>query len=211
MNYLQLCQRVHDIAGFQGQFASVDSLGYQAVVARAVEDAYEDIQRYRDDWDFLQAQKDITIGPSQQIYTLSQLGASDLSIWKYINFNYRRMQEMTHELWSLQDYSNWSGQEPLYWAWRPSDRALCISPVAENSVCTMYYIRTLHALTLNTSVPIIPERHQQLIVYGALMKMSTYLGNMTLFDTYSIKYAEGLGQLMREANPPKSITKRPIV
>ena len=39
MNYLQICQRVHDIAGFQGQFTSVQVTVYQAVGTTAVKDA----------------------------------------------------------------------------------------------------------------------------------------------------------------------------
>lgn len=191
----------------------MDASGYQAVITQAVTDTYEDIQRYRDDWDFLQAQKTIAVGPSQDIYPLATLWGTetpDLARWKHINYDYRRLQEMEWNTYELYDFSNWTGQKPIYWAWRPYDYALCISPVGTNYSLEMYYYKELDILTLNTSVPIIPTRHHQLLVYGALMKVASYLGNMTLFDTYSIKYAEELGQLMREANPPKRIYKRPI-
>jgi len=213
MNYLQMCQRVHDIAGYQGTFNSVDATGYQTVITRAVQDAYEDIQRLRDDWDFLQGERTVSVGPSQNVYTLAELFGTDtidLAHWKYVIYDYRRLQEMTWDLYNLTNFANWSG-EPHSWAWRPYDRALMLSPVKENSNITIYYIKELDELTLNTSEPTLPKRHHQCIIYGALMKVATYLGNVTLFDMYAQLYAQELNQLMREANPPKSITKRPIV
>ena len=210
MNYLQLCQRVHDIAGFQGQFNSVSATGYQAVIVRAVQDAYEDIQRYRDDWDFLQKRKVVGVGPSQSVYTLADLGLENLQQYKYVNFNSRRMMEMEFETYQLYDFSNWSTHQPHYWSWEYATMDFYISPVGENYDIEINYIDELDTLSINTDTPRILSRHHQCIVYGALMKVGTYLGKMTLYDMYAIKYAEALGQLMRESNPPKRITKRPI-
>ncbi len=74
----------------------------------------------------------------------------------------------------------------------------------------IHYIRSLDELVANGTIPVLPLRHHQLIIYGAITKLSTFIGNGTLFDTYSMKYAEGMGQLMREENPVKTIRKRPI-
>ena len=216
MNYLTICQRVHDIVGFQGQFTSVQATGYQAVVTQAVKDSYEDVQRYRAEWNWLKASKDINVSDLADVYTLEDLwGAGftpDLAAYRYINWydgtRKFRLREIHYDRFILMDFPE--PHQPRLYTVRPWDKALLISPVDQVYTLDLNYTLTLDQLVNNTDEPKIPLRHQQAIVYAAVMKVSTYTGDPTLYDTYSVKYAEEMGQLMREENPARWVTKRPI-
>ena len=216
MNYLAICQRVNDVVGFQGQVSSVSTDGYQAVLTSAVKDAYEDIQRYRKDWDWLRGTKVVNVASGTEEYTLAALwgsGTPDLAEYKYITYtdSQGKVHILLHYSYdSVQLLDTPNASEPRWYTTDPVTNALIVNPLDGNYSLKIYYTKTLHQLTANTSTPLIPDRHHQLIVYGAIMKLSTYVGNPTLYDTYALKYAEELGQLMRERNPVKTIRKRPI-
>lgn len=217
MNYLSLCQRVHEIAGFQGQFTSVDVTGYQSVITQAVKDAYEDIQRYRKEWNWLKSTRTINVSDAATEYTIEELWAGatpDFAEYRFIDYHRARgifrLIEVPYDAFVLMDFSSWGNKEPYYWSSRPWDKALLISPVDQVYTLDLHYTKKLDVLKVNTDVPKIPDRHHQLIVYGALMKVSTFMGNPTLYDTYNVKYSEELGQLMREENPAVRVIKRPI-
>lgn len=212
MTYLDICRRVNDIVGFQGTINTVDTTGYQSTLTTAVKDAYEDIQRYRKDWDWMKKNRTINIASGTDFYTLEELWAGetvDLAEYRYINYDYKRMRELGYDAFELIDWSDWES-EPKEYAINPQDKSLLISPVDQVYTLDLYYISTLQELANNGDVPILPARHQQLIVYSAILKLSTFVGNATLYDTYSVKTAEGMGQLMREENPYREIRKRPI-
>lgn len=217
MNYLQICQRVHDIVGFQGQFTGVAATGYQAVLTAAVREAYEDVQRYRAEWNWLKQNRPANVDETKSVYTLAELFSGqpvDFADYRYINWTKdsatraRRLQEVDWDTFALMKFTN--GDSPRYWTYDPATYDLYLSPLDQLYTIDIFYTLTLDLLTLNTQVPLIPGRHHQIIVYGACMKLATFVGNPTLFDTYSVKYAEELGQLMRETNPAKVVTKRPI-
>lgn len=217
MQFLTICQRVHDLVGYQGQFTSVQATGYQATLVQAVKDAYEDVQRYRVDWNYLKSRRDINVSDAAMEYTIAELWGTDtpdFSSYRYINYdNGRRkvrLMEVTYDAYVLMDFSNWNNKEPRVWSYKPWDKSLLISPVDKVYTLDLHYLKKLHQMTSNTDVPIIPDRHHQILVYGAVMKLATFTGDSTLFDTYSVKYAEELGQLMREENPAKRVSKRPI-
>ena len=213
MNFLQICQRVNDVVGFQGQITDVTASGYQAVLTTAVQDSYQDIQRYRPDWEFKKARRSINVSDLQTTYTLQDLWGTDtpdLALYEYINYDFRRMEFIPYEEFVLIDFGDYTPSKPRTYTIEPASKSLIIEPVDQVYTLDLHYIRELDVLTANTSVPVIPERHHQLIVYMAIMKLSTYVGNATLYDTYSVMTATGLGQLMREENPAKVIRKRPI-
>jgi len=213
MNYLEIARRTNDTTGFQGVVNSIDSTGYQSTLMSAIKDAYEDIQRYRPDWDWMKTYRQVNVSDLKQSYTLEELFAGDtvnLAEWLYLNYDYRRMRNIHYDDYMLTDFSGSTAGEPKLFAIDPATKGLLISPVDGPYTLDLHYVRTLDKLVKNTSVPILPARHHQLIVYGAIVKLSTFIGNGTLYDTYSMKYAEGMGQLMREENPAKVIRKRPI-
>jgi hypothetical protein len=219
MNYLQICQRVHDIAGFQGQFNTVQTSGYQAVITTSVKDAYEDVQRYRPEWNYLKTHRDINVSDASDEYLLTDLWTlgetPDLAAYRHINWydpatdRAFRLIEVPYDNFILMKFPE--PHQPRLYSVRPWDKALLISPVDQVYTLDLHYTKALHQLVNNTDEPLVPVRHRQIIIYGALMKISTYTGNPTLFDTYSIKYAESMGQLMREENPARRVTKRPVV
>ena len=219
MTYLQICQRVHEIAGFQGQFTSVQATGYQAILTQAVRDAYEDVQRYRSDWHWMHVNKDINVDNLKDRYEISDLfGAGDIPFADYLYINWYkpsttrrvRLKEVPYDAFLFISFTDEQTKEPRLWTQEPTGKALVISPVDQVYTLDLHYIRALDDLTSNTQEPIVPARFHQILVYGALMKLSTYIGNPTLYDEYSVKYAEILGQLMREENPAKTVRKRPV-
>lgn len=213
MNYLEICRRTNDIVGFQSDVASVDTTGYQATLTAAVKDAYEDIQRYRPDWNFMKAKRSINVSNLATEYSLETLWAGDtvdLAEWQYINYDYRRLGFIHYDTFVLTDFSGYNNKEPRGWSVVPATKDLLITPVDQVYTLEAHYIRTLHELSGNNSVPILPKRFHQLIVYSAIMKLSTFVGNLTLYDTYSMKTSMLMGQLMREENPAKVVRKRPL-
>lgn len=213
MNFLQICQRVNEIVGFQGSVKSVTPTGYQSVLVTAVKDTYEDIQRYRPDWEWLKSSRSINVSNAKQQYTLTELWAGDtvdLIEYRYIVYDYRRMMFIPYDEFVLRDFTNYTPTDPKMFTVEPASKDLIIQPIDQLYTLQLHYTKQPDELTINTDVPVIPLRHHQLIVYGAIMKLSTFVGNPTLYDTYSVKYAEALGQLMREENPAKIIRKRPI-
>jgi len=213
MNFLEISRRTSDIVGFQGTVSSVSATGYQATLNQAVSDAYEDIQRYRSDWDFRKRHKSINVSSSANSYTLADLwglDTPDLATWEYINYDYRRMGRLTYDSYIITDYSAYTAQKPTLFSIEPYTNSLLIAPVDQVYTLDAHYILKLDELSGNTAIPILPERHHMLIVYGAVMKLSTFVGNATLYDTYSLMYTQELGQLMREENPAKKVRKRPV-
>jgi hypothetical protein len=211
MTYLELCKRTNSIVGFQGVISSVTATGYQETLTTAVRDAFEDIQRYRSDWDWMKATRDINVGSSSNSYTLTTLWAGstvDLSEYRYILYDYKEMREYWYDDYQTVEWTN-SGK-PRYYAVEPNGKDLVISPVDATYTLQLHYMLTLQELSANGDIPRLPLRHHQLIIYMAIMKLSTFIGNATLYDTYSVKAAEGLGQLLREENPGKEIRKRPL-
>jgi hypothetical protein len=213
MDYLTICQRVNDAVGFQSSITSVDAVGYQATLTQAVKDAYDDVQRYRTDWEFSKRHRSVNVSELSSSYTLTELWSGDtvdLSQWQYINYDYKRIPQMDYDSFVLQDFTTYGASEPRFFAIEPWTKSLLIAPVDQVYTLDVHYLVTLHKLVLNTDVPNVPERHHQLIVYKAIMKLATFVGNITLYDTYALQTAIELGQLMREENPAKAVTKRPI-
>lgn len=213
MNYLEIARRVNDTTGFQGQINTVVASGYQATLTSAIKDTFEDIQRYRPDWNWMKKYRQVNVSNLASSYTLEELWAGDevdLAEWLYLNYDYKRLRQIHPEDYELIDFTAASYREPKLYTIDPATKDLRISPVDQVYTLDLHYIRTLQELVNNTDTPILPARHHALIVYGAITKLSTFIGNGTLYDTYSMKYAEGMGQLMREENPAKVIRKRPI-
>lgn len=213
MDFLTICQRVNNVVGFQGNVTSVDATGYQQVLTQAVKDAYQDIQRYRTDWDFQKRSRSVNVSDAKREYTIAELfypDTADLEIWEYINYDHRRLSFLPYELYQLIDFDEKNGGKPQFWSLEPASNNLLVGKLDKVYTLNINYIRTLDVLVSNSSVPIIPERHHQLIVYMAIMKLATFVGNLTLYDTYSQKVAIELPQLMREQNPAKRVQKRPI-
>lgn len=213
MNYLTICKRVNDLVGFQGIVTSVNPTGYQKVLVQAVNDSYEDIQRFRRDWEYMKATKEVNVDSSASYYTLDSLWSPDvpdLASWLYVNYDHQRLVEYSYDAYELIDKDAWEGSEPQFWSQDPATKGLYISPLDGLYTLDIYYVKTLDVLTTATQIPRIPDRFHQAIVYGAVMNLSTFVGNSTLYDTYSVKYSTIMGQLMREENPAKFVRKRPI-
>lgn len=212
MNYLDLCKRVNDLVGFQGVVTSTDTTGYQKVLTGSVRDAWEDIQRYRQEWDFMRGHRQVNVGPTANYYTLDTLwgvDSEDLSQWLHVNYDKDRLIQLSYDTYESMDFGEES-YKPQYYAIDPVTKGLHISPVDAVYTLDVYYIRELQTLVNNSDIPVLPERFHMAIVYGAVVKLSTFVGNATLYDMYSLKYGEIMGQLMREENPPKFIRKRPV-
>jgi len=211
MNYLEICRRTNAIVGFQGTISSVAASGYQETLTTAVRDAFEDIQRYRKDWDWMKATRTINVSSVKEEYTLEELWSGDtvdLSEYRYINYDYDRLQEIAYDQYVGMDFR--SPGLPRLYSTIPWSKNLLISPLDTVYTLNLHYIKTLQELRSNIDVPRLPVRHHQLIVYMAVMKLSTFIGNATLYDTYSDATATAMGQLLREENPYREVRKRPI-
>ena len=191
--------------------SSVDATGYQETLTVAVRDAYKDIQRYRKDWDWMKTSRQVNISNLANEYTLAELWSGDtvdLAEYRYINYDFRRLPETDFDSFQLAEWTD--TQKPRTYTIIPATKGIQIAPVDQVYTLDLFYIRSLHELSGNNDTPYLPDRHQQLIIYMAIVKLSTFLGNSTLYDMYTYESAKGMGQLMREENPYREVRKRPL-
>jgi len=92
MNYLDMCKSTYRLVGESGAFNSVSTAtGFELVVAEAVSEAWEDIQRERPDFTFRRSHSFVKIDSTKQIYSpstdwgLTDFGYHDKSMLLYDN------------------------------------------------------------------------------------------------------------------------------
>lgn len=206
--FLAICQEVSNIVGLQGTIQSVSTVsGYQATLIQHVKNAYEDIQSYRDEWDFLRDSVDIVL-------TQGATGSgvfSDVQRWdiRHIYYDSTPLSIVSHD-WYIQTKQSEAAQgRPSIVAQDITTRRLYFNPVDAGYTIVAYYWKVPETLSANTDVPIIPISYHKLLIYRAAADFSAFIGNGNLYQTYNTKADTLMGKLLRDNNPAKRVTLRP--
>lgn len=216
MNFLEICREAHDLSGLQGYLASasvVTTGTVDAYLVKAVQKTWVEIQNFRKDFDFNRSSASLTLTTSTETYTPTTIlgSANALTEWKIDSFIYNdsRLKYIHYDNWIARETPQ--AAEPGYFSVRLSDNALLFDPVDQSYPIEVHYYRGLQSLSSNTDTPNLPNQFHKLIVYGAVVEMASYLGEVNLYNRYASLYSQMMGQLLRTEVPSRRVKLRPIV
>lgn len=220
--FLELCQKVHRLAGYQGTLSSVVATGYQATLVDHVANAWVDIQSLRDDWVFLKRNITLTTVIGQTEYTITDLLANPVSsIGKYrgiIDSNNSVLLNVTYDDYLLDDVANDDAGEPSKYAIHPTTQSVWINPPDAVYNLDVHYYRKPFVMSKNTDVPLVQSNNTEAvtlveyaIVYQAVVDFGIFMDRGGLYHGYNAKANAAIGSLMREQCPAKRIRVGGIV
>ena len=188
MNYLALCQRLRQEAGLSGT-GPTSVLSQTGEMKRVVDwaaSAYEDIQNLHATWRFLRNDFSFPTIASTQDYTPAAVGLTEFASW--IKEDIRLYSSLSDE--QLLEYHPWeifrqayfigtqrtqTGRPTIVTVKPDNALALCQIPDAVYTVNGQYY-KSAQVMSANADTPVIPTRHQLIIVWRGLMYYGAYAG-----------------------------------
>ena len=205
MDRLTLCQKVNEKAGTQGSLESTTNINeYQQVLVGMVDTAYNDIQLLaKGECKFMRLSVSPTITSADPTYT-----NTDIKKIRKVIYNQNELTLVDYDDWIMTDHST---GEPTEYTVIPATGVITFNPLDANYVITVQYLRVPNIMTGDYDIPIIPLSFHWTIVWKALMELGSYVGNWDLISTYTDKYSIEAGDLLRDQNPQKEITKKPFV
>lgn len=222
--YLELAQATRVLCGMQGSGPTsvTDNQGIEEVLVRFVNDAYQDIQNAREEWNFLRASRSFSTSAGQDTYTLSGIFTESSPVFKkykrdsfiitdsngkQIYLKYRDFDRLEAQ------YLNEDREDlPTYFSIDPSNNSVVLKPTPNGAYNVNFrYWKGPESLTEAAQVPSLPLPFHNLIVYRATEKMAVYLSAAETYAKYSNEYAKMLGQLMRMEIPKKRMNAGAMV
>ena len=204
MNRLEIAQDVNTLAGTQGTIDTTESItGYQAVLLKAVDKAYKDIQLYRNDWDFMKLEADIPLTTLVKTYSNVDIAKVDKII-----YDQKIIDRVEYADWILRDHDTGTPRE---YTVNRATGLITFNTLDASYQPKLHYYRNPNKMTVNGSIPIVPLRYHDAITYKALMILGTYLGNYDLISEYSVQFAILMGAMMRDYVPSRSFITQPLV
>jgi hypothetical protein len=212
--FLEICQDVYSALGLQGSFSDVNASNDTKIIAQSVRDAWEDIQLYRTDWKFLQAETTLSLVTSRDEYdTTFIFGSSDNDFghWDTRNFiyDYESLEELHYDRWRRLEQN--TANKPIRFTVRPSDNTLLFNPLDTSYDVDLSYYKTPQILENNTDVPILPQAYHQLLMYKGLINASVWFSSGEMYQYSTVRADQLMGRLMREQLPSKRVQNRPLV
>lgn len=226
MTFLELCRMVHNRAQVQGVFTSVAEVGINGEIAGLVRDAWEDIQTIRPRLLCMIKEKTYTLTPDIDEYSLAILfavpGSDDFARWEsekkslrltrpsdgkvitphYLDFfNFRAR--------TLNDVSD--STEPRWWTYHPQSFAIHFYPAPDVAFTVAQdYYRTPQVLASNTESPHIRSNWHSLIAYKAISEFTAAKSMVGLHQRYELRYAQKIGEFLREFQPAATYHMNPV-
>ena len=222
MNYLQICQEVNTLTGMQGVFSSASgATGYQATLAKMVQNAWIDIQSLRNDWPFMRDSLTFNTVADQSEYTLTEMFGvgvtQDINVWVPNMVTYTTsgqlvpLKEVGYNYYNLMQISSQQSTAPSKFAIDPVDKHFYINPPDAVYSITAHYFTKPVTLSSNTDTPSLPSAYHKAIVYRAVADFSVFLGNPNNYQSYMQKADAMLGNILRTEYPPKWAKVKGIV
>jgi len=205
--FLDLCQELAMLASIPGggPASVVGQTGENRRVVSWVQKAYTDVQQRHETWHFLKKDLSFPTVADQQVYTLTDMSATDLNLLDAESLRiYQTAVGVADEQFmvewdydSMRDTYQYGAQtpgRPTCFAQR-EDKALVLGPKADATGYTIVgrYWRTPHALAADADEPLIPNDFRMVIVYRGLLKYAGYEA-ATEVKTFAL---EEYGVLMR--------------
>lgn len=212
MTYLELCQETDRILSSQGVILSVETTGYQDMLAGYVANAYRNIQNLRDRWDFLHNSVDITLTQGKTAYSIFDIFATSVdpvANWETNRFirddgtTKHIMRFVPYERYVLEDWTD--ENEPSLFTKNIENNALIFSAPDAAYVITAHYYSKAQVLTTNTQVPLMPSQYDPAIYYQAAADIALKLGIVEVYQLFTTQAKAALGALLRSENPPRKI------
>ncbi len=208
MNFLALCQIVREKCGISGTgTASVtNQTGEMLRIVNWVNEAWEDIQNWNENWNWMRQDFAMQTVPGQRFYAASSI-APDHARWHldslrcyktaagqkneqflaYLSYGDFRN---TYMLGGMNTMAGW----PHLFSERPRDKALFLGPLPDD-VYTVYgeYQTGASRLAANTDLPgmgAFPDEFHMLIVHRAVMKYAEYEGAGPLYGAAQANFKQ---------------------
>lgn len=211
MNFLQLVQRLRRKCRVAGS-GPTTVVGAQAEEnARLIDwtnEAWNDIQTIRPDWQWMRTTCSFTTTTLQSSYTPTQVGLTDFGNWKVDSFrNYVTAAGLASEI--LMDdlaYDDWRNTylfgATRFTATRPTqvaiapDFSVCLGPVpAAGYTVTGEYYRVPSEMAANADTPAIPLQYHMIIIYRAMMYYGASEGASEVYQEGELEYKKMLNRL----------------
>ncbi|MCP5246157.1 MAG: hypothetical protein H6937_09490 [Burkholderiales bacterium] len=189
MNKLELCQRWRQETGVSGdESTTADATGMWKRGIGYIEQAYQDIQLEREDWNFMRGEKSFNTIQDQNEYPYASapISLTDLARWKEDSFRiyyqsvgdehplqYMNYDEFRHEY--LYGTFPTTPSYPTVITVSPSDSLILALPPDGVYTVTGEYFKTVSKLDDDTDIPVFPERFHMLIVYRAMIKYGLWV------------------------------------
>lgn len=218
MNFLEICQKVHKICAIDGDtIVSVENqTGINARVVDWVQRAYEDIQRYRNDWKFRQQTASISVVAGQS--TVSNLRDTmdyldprsvnctingDPKVYKLYNMDYSDF------------YNRFESQErqsgnPRYFSVNNTNDILLAPVPSEALTLTFHYTVSLDILEENTDEPLIRRTNQDTIIWKAVRYYAEEQEAEGIYQTSVLNYKEALNRMELDLRPKPVVRITPL-
>jgi hypothetical protein len=205
LNKLQLTQRLRQEAGIPGS-GPTTTVGQQGELGRLVswiEQAYEDLQDTRPDWEFLRSDFSFNCVVGTSTYAPSTV--TDLANWKYDSLRVY-MTDLDDEQWLI--YKPWDlfrdtrligstrtqTGRPIDFTIKP-DKSLVLWPIPDDTyTIDGEFYKAAQTMDTDTDVPAF-ERHHMVIVWNALERYASYVGEPSLFAKAQKEYGRLLNKL----------------
>jgi len=223
LNYLQLVQKLMQESGISGATPTTVS-GQTGMVKRLVDwvnDAWVDIQDYRDDWKFLQSSFSFNTTTLVRDYSLTDLGITYLNKFELETFKIYESSLGLSDQWALPniDYIRWSrildigeieNTKPSYFIINPSNSlTLDTAPTDIFTVSGKYYLGATE-LEDDTDIPSFPTQYHRAIVYRALWYYGIFISSLEVSTGADVKYQQILNKLQKNQLPSRKIKQRPL-
>ena len=214
-----MAQKVRQLVGLQGTGpSSVDATGSEGLLLSNVQSAWEDLQNYRADWKWMRENKTFNMVAGTTTYTPATIfgPVNRFKSWYKDSFFILvdgKKAPITHYNYDYFRYRHINDVDqttPSSFTIRPKDYALQFSIPDSNYQIDCDYKKNNQTLSAATDIPELPTDYHMLIVYEAASRYALTIALGHVYDQYSQKALEMLGNLLREQNPQKVFKVRGI-
>ena len=227
MTFLELCKMVHNRAQVQGVFTSVTEVGINGEIAGLVRDSWEDIQKLRPRLLFMIKELSYTLSPTIDLYPLADLfavpGSDDFARWEedpgslrltnpvtgdQVTPRYRDFFDLRNRTLNSSDYNP---DTPQFWTYHPQTFTIQLFPAPHLAFTVKQdYYRSPQILAVNNDTPHIRSNYHSLIAYKAISEFAAAKSFVGIHQRYELRYAQQVGELMREFNPEAIYKLNPV-
>lgn len=227
MNFLEICQRVYSLSGVHGNMSDVSgTIDLQDKVSHGVNESWISLQNLRNDWSFMiKRYQGFNTIQGKEIYTTAEVGIEDLGVYLHegVYLEHKPLRHLNADEYPLVD--NTKEVKPTWYTVEPSSNDLYLELPDDSYNLDIYYRRVVQDLfvqldnpsdplnppSLNSNTPNFPESYHSILVYAGLAAFAQYIGNPEMYGKWNLEYEKGLGQLMREFLPYKTMRRRSFI
>lgn len=210
MNFLELCKRLRQEAGYSGSGPStvVGQTGEAKRIVDWVNDAWIDLQKMRSDWRFMLTPFEVSFSSGDSTALLSDDFASikkgkksSVVVTRADGSKVFPAELKPEEMRMLQRESEDMPGDPLYFSVDRSGEMTVFPSCAESIVVAGDYHKKPALMSENTDTPILPEEYHMAIVWLGLMSAGAYDEASNTYQRGNAKFTEFLSDISRTELP----------